>query len=259
MTREKHDEPCPICGAKLDLLQNTERLACAYCGMSGQGKVFCSEGHSICDRCRSRDAWKMIEETAFTTEIKDPLAIAELMMGHPNLPMLGCEHVPIAAGAFMAALKNSPYGKGRITNTAIREAFDRAAKQTADDSCGRSGMCGIAPAIGACFSLFLGAQRGSDTEQRITMEAVVKVSQAIAGLTGPSCCKAYVRAALASAVTVFAERFGIILPSKDGGILCRHGVKHPHGCREEKCPYFQQPTRDIFAEAGFVPGIACTI
>ncbi len=39
--------------------------------------------------------------------------------------MLGCEHAFIAAGALMAALKNSPYGKGKITDADIREVFDQ--------------------------------------------------------------------------------------------------------------------------------------
>jgi len=46
------------------------------------------------------------------------------------------------------------------------------------------------------------------------MNAVIRVSQSIARLTGPSCCKAYVRAALDEAVTIFAERFGIVLPRR---------------------------------------------
>ena len=43
------------------------------------------------------------------------------------------------------------------------------------------------------------------------MEAVTRVSRAIADLTGPSCCKAYVRASLPVAVDIFAEKFGIDL------------------------------------------------
>jgi hypothetical protein len=109
---------------------------------------------------------KAIGDIAFATEQKDAVAIAELMMSHPNLPMLGCEHAYIAAGALMAALKNSPYGKGKITNDTIREAFERTAKQAVGGYCGLTGVCGIAPAVGACFSLFLGARCGSDRSRR---------------------------------------------------------------------------------------------
>ena len=158
----------------------------------------------------------------------------------------------------MAALRNPPYGKGKLSNGDVREAFERTAKQAVAGYCGLTGVCGIAPAIGACFSIFLGAHCGTDREQKIAMEAVVKVSQAIADLTGPSCCKAYVRTALTEAVALFGERFGIILRDTERTIICRHAEKHPHGCREVKCPYYQKPSKDIFAESAFVPGTVCT-
>jgi hypothetical protein len=199
----------------------------------------------------------MIEEVALTSSLKDPVEIAELMMSHPGLPMLGCEHAFVAAGALTAALRNSPYGAGKITTTEIREVFHRAAKQAVSGYCGLTGLCGIAPALGACFSSFLGSRCGSDTEQKITMEAVIRVMQAIAELTGPSCCKAYARHALRGAVTFMGERFGILLPVSDRPIVCAHATEHPHGCREEKCPYYRKPAKDVFADSIHLPVAAC--
>ncbi|MDR3645532.1 MAG: DUF5714 domain-containing protein [Clostridia bacterium] len=200
----------------------------------------------------------MIERIAFTSREQDPIALAELMISHPSLPMLGCEHAFIAAGALLSALRNSPYGKGTITDADIREAFDRTARQASGGYCGLTGVCGIAPAVGACFSIFLGARCGSDSEQKIVMDAVIKVMHAISALTGPSCCKAYLRASLSEAVTLFSERFGIQLQVKSGVVICRHNEKHTHGCREDKCPYYQKPIKDIFTGTGFVPGTVCT-
>jgi hypothetical protein len=199
----------------------------------------------------------MVEEITLTTRVKDPAEIAEIMMSHPELPMLGCEHAFIAAGALMAALRNSPYGAGKITSADIHEVFHKTKAQAISGYCGLTGVCGIAPALGACISSFLGSRCGADSEQRITMEAVIKVMQAIADLTGPSCCKAYVRNALRAAVTVLGERFGIFLPVREKSILCSHTAKHPHGCREEKCPFYQKPGRDIFADSIRLPIAAC--
>jgi len=191
-----------------------------------------------------------------TDRSPDPLEIAERMMSHPSLPMLSCDHAFIAAGALLAALRNSPYG--RITEQEVREVFDRTAKQAHGGYCGLTGVCGIAPAVGAVLSVFLGARCGSDREQRIVMEAVTRVSRVITDLTGPSCCKAYVRAALAVAVPFFAEQFGMVLPLSTSPVVCGHAERHPHGCREAKCPYYRQPAKDIFAEAKFVQGtVAC--
>lgn len=257
MTAPKKTEHCMVCGSRLEYLTTAVDLVCTYCGSGYQGHVRCPKGHIVCDRCHGKEARKMIEDLALSTRSADPLEIAELMMDHPGLPMLSCDHAFIAAGALLAALRNSPYG--RISDKEIREAFDRTAKQAHSGHCGLTGVCGIVPAVGACFSVFLGAHCGTDREQRIVMEAVTKVTQAIADLTGPSCCKAYVRAAVAAAVAMFSEKFGISLPLKNAPVVCLHPAKHPHGCREEKCPYFRKPSRDIFADAGFTPGITACV
>lgn len=257
MNEKKNTENCMVCGAVLDYLHHAESLACAYCGKIVQGSITCTEGHFICEDCHAGDLKGIIMGLALTTTSEDPTAIAELMMGRPDLPMLGCEHAYIAAGALMAALKNSPYGKGKITDADIREVFDRTAKQAVGGYCGLTGVCGIAPAIGACFSLFLGARCGSNAEQKITMDAMIRVSQAIAELTGPSCCKAYVRAALSTAVTIFAERFGIVLPMAKTPIVCTDSVRHPHGCREEQCPYYRKPAPDMLVDPIHMPVAAC--
>jgi hypothetical protein len=85
----------------------------------------------------------------------------------------------------MAALKNE--GSKGITNEEIKEVFQRTEKQAHGGYCGLSGVCGIAPAIGACFAVLMGSKCGKNEEQRITMEAVTRVTRAITDLTGPSC------------------------------------------------------------------------
>jgi len=255
---EKKTENCMVCSGKLDYLNEAVSMLCTYCGKEQQGHVKCPQGHFVCDACHGKDARKFIEELTLSSKSLDPLAIAEIMMAHPVLPMLSCDHAYIAAGALLAALRNSPYGS-KIGEAEIGEAFARTAKQAHGGYCGLTGVCGVAPAIGACFSIFLGARCGSDREQKIVMEAVTRVSRAITDLTGPSCCKAYVRASLGVAVDIFAEKFGVVLPVKDAVITCKHSAQHPHGCREERCPYFKKPTGDIFAGKTFVPGTAACV
>jgi hypothetical protein len=257
MSDHRHTEKCMVCGSALEYLQQAEGRTCIYCNKTELGHVVCIAGHFVCNACHGVESWRMIEQIACTTQELDPFAVAELMIGHADLPMLGCEHAFIAAGALMAALRNSPYGKGKITNSAVREVFERTSKQAAGGYCGLTGVCGIAPALGACFSVFLGARCGSDSEQKIVMDSVIRVMQALSALTGPSCCKAYVRAGLREAVDLFGDRFGILLPVKDSAIVCKHSEKNSHGCREEKCPYFQKPVKDLFAGNGFVPGTVC--
>jgi len=184
---------------------------------------------------------RIIEDIVFYTNSKDPVEISELMMGYPGLPMLGCQHAYIAAGALLAAIKNE--GSRKITNEDIREVFKRTEKQAVGGYCGLTGICGIMPAIGACFSFLMGSRCGKDIEQRITMDAVTEISGAIAYLTGPSCCKAYVRASLFISTILLKEKLGIDFPVKEASVICTHMNKHPHGCRESKCPYFGKSER----------------
>jgi hypothetical protein len=257
MPVHKQTERCLICGSALEYLQLPEARICIYCGKGVRGHVICTTGHFVCDVCHGMDARRMIEQIVLTSQENDPLAIAELMISHPSLPMLGCEHAFIAGGALMVAIKNSPYGKEKITSAVVQEVFERTAKQAVVGYCGLTGVCGIAPALGACISVFLGSRYDSDSEQKIVIDAVIRVLQSLSTLTGPSCCKAYVRAGLREAVSYMGDRFGILLPVREGQIVCRHSEKHPYGCREEKCPYFQKPAKDLFSVTGFVPGTVC--
>jgi hypothetical protein len=244
-----------VCGSKLDYLKKAELLACTFCGKKESSHIKCPQGHFLCDACHGKNAMQAIEEITFTTKSTDPAAVAELMMSHPSVPMLGCEHAYITAGALMAALRNA-WG-GKVTDEAIREVFARTAKQAHGGYCGLTGVCGIVPAVGACFSVFLGSHCGTDREQKITMEAATEVARVIADLTGPSCCKAYVRGAIAAAADLFGSRFGMPLPVKNPSPVCASMDRHPHGCRTSKCPYFKEPSKDIFTGKGFVPGTVC--
>ncbi|MDA8085743.1 MAG: DUF5714 domain-containing protein, partial [Nitrospiraceae bacterium] len=167
---------------------------------------------------------------------KDPFKTAEAMFSQPGLPMLGCEHAVIAAGAFMSAVKND--GRVRVSNGDMGEAFQRLSRQAAGGYCGLTGVCGILPALGACVSILYEARCGKDIEQRLTMEAVTRISAEIVKLTGPSCCKAYVLAGLGVAVDFLRDAAGVALPVQNRTIKCLWSARHPHGCRLDKCPYF---------------------
>ncbi len=252
-TKKEH---CMVCGTPLEYLTTTKETACTVCGGRVLTHIRCPEGHVLCDACHGREARKTIEDMAAAETCPDPMEIAERMLDHPAVPMLSCDHAFIAAGALITSLRNSPYGAS-LPAQALREVFDRTEQQARGGFCGLTGVCGITPAIGAVLSVYLGARCGSDREQRIVMDAVTRVSRAIADLTGPSCCKAYVRAAVRTGADVFAEAFGIALPVKNETPACGHAERHPHGCREERCPYYRRPSKDIFAEGIWLPGTLC--
>ncbi len=239
-----------LCAARLKYHDKSQELKCVYCGNIEHGHISCPRGHYICDACHNKDAMVFIEETILGAESqKNPFEIAELAMSFPELPMLGCQHAYIAGGALMAAIKNE--GSRGITNKDIEEVFRRTEKQAHGGYCGLTGVCGIAPAIGAVVSVLTGSICGKDEEQRTTMEAVTRVSREITDLTGPSCCKAYVRASLEVAVDFLRESLEIELPGSQEK-SCNHSLKHPHGCRESRCPYYSEVglTERKVSEAG---------
>jgi len=158
-------------------------------------------------------------------------------MGYKDrVPMLGCENAWIAAGALIAAIKNE--GTVKITNDQIIEVLNRTKKQAIGGFCGLTGVCGIAPAIGACFSVILGAACPKDLETATTMRVVAKIVDVIANETGPCCCKNFVRNALAEAMRLVKEYLKISFVLPEMQITCTDTERHPHGCRKEKCSYF---------------------
>jgi len=243
---KQNTEHCMVCGSDLEYLAKALEMTCSYCGKVEHGHIHCPNNHYTCDLCHNRDTMAIIEDIARTTRSHDPFEIADLMMRYPGLPMLGCQHAYIAGGAFMAAVKSE--GSRGVTNADLDEVFMRTAKQAHGGYCGLSGVCGIAPAIGACFAILTGSKCGTTDAQRTTMEAVTRVSRAITDLTGPSCCKAYVWSALEVAVDFLKESLGVRLPahSRSG---CSYTHKHPHGCREKKCPYYSGRLGNLLGKA----------
>ena len=237
---ETNTENCQICGQPLDYLSAGKEMTCHQCGKTEIGNICCPKGHYVCDDCHGKGLFEFILKDSQTTQEHNPFAIAERLMGHETVPMLGCENAWIAAGAFLAALKNE--GTLTITNDQISEALQRTKRQAIGGYCGLTGVCGIAPAIGACFSVILGAACPKDQETAKTMTVVGNIVQVIARLTGPCCCKAFVRAALTEAVASAHKFFNVSLVAPDQ-IVCTYSARHPHECRGDKCPYYKQTMR----------------
>lgn len=165
----------------------------------------------------------------------NPLLIAEEVIKEAPLPMLGCEHAWIAAGALLAAIKN--HGVIGVKDNQIVEALNRTRKQAIGAYCGLTGVCGIAPAIGASFSVILGAACPKDKETATTMHVVSRIIEVIADQTGPCCCKNFVYTALTESCMLTKQYLKIDLPYT-GEIICQDSDRHPHGCRRTKCRYY---------------------
>ncbi|MCR3955261.1 MAG: DUF5714 domain-containing protein [Gudongella sp.] len=234
-----YSENCKVCGNELDYHNKGEKLICHNCGITEYANISCSNGHYICDKCHGADAFNMVLEHVVSSESKDPLHIAEeLMSMKDEVPMLGCENAWVAAGSLMAALRNE--GSVGINNNQVEEVLNRTRSQAIGGYCGLTGVCGIAPGIGACFSVILGAACPKDKETSVTMKVVGRIVNVIADQTGPCCCKNFVRNSLEESIQLVREYLDVDLPENEIRIPCDHVNRHPHGCRKEKCSYWDK-------------------
>ncbi|WP_242833761.1 DUF5714 domain-containing protein [Desulfosporosinus sp. OT] len=169
----------------------------------------------------------------------NPLEIAEILMGYKDkVPMLGCENAWVAAGALISAIRNE--GSYTVTDDQVVEVLNRTKRQAIGGYCGLTGVCGIAPAIGACFSVVLNAACPKDQETAQTMRVVAKIVSVIASETGPCCCKNFVRQSLQEATYLVKEILNVALENNQQQLSCTDIERHPHGCRKEKCAYFKE-------------------
>lgn len=233
---DKKKENCMVCGGPLEYLDNAVSAICNYCGKEETGYVRCPKGHYVCDECHGKGAFDMIKDIALSTDEKDPLAIAELLMAHPEIPFLGCEHALIATTSLLAALRNE--GSMDISNKQINEAMTRTQKQSMVPYCALTGVCGVPIGIGAAFSVITGAACPKDRESAITMHTVARTINTIANDVGPMCCKSFVRTALGVGYNAAKEYFDVHLPIHRERISCFHSNKNHPNCRKEKCLYF---------------------
>lgn len=176
--KTNEEENCMVCRASLEYLETEVSVVCNYCGKKETGYVRCPKGHYVCDECHSKGAFDLVKDIALTTEEKDLLAIAELLMAHPRIPFLGCEHGLIATASLLASLKNE--GTLGILNEQIIEAMKRTQKQSMPPYCALTGVCGVPIGIGAAFSVILGAACPKDRESAITMQIVARTIDTIA-------------------------------------------------------------------------------
>lgn len=229
-----YTEQCSVCGQELTYLEEGRSFTCFLCGRSEVGHVYCPGGHYLCEGCHGAGIRELLPQLLHASQATSPRELAEELLALPELPMLGCEHALIAAGSLMTALKNR--GNLGVTEQHVTEALQRTERQAISAYCGLSGVCGVVPALGACYSVLVGAQCGKGAETRATMELVSRLASVTAEEAEPGCCKAFVRSCLAETETFLQERLAIPTPQANL-VVCRDADRHPHGCRGPACDY----------------------
>ena len=226
-------EACSVCGSSLEYLDRAVGAVCTLCGTAESGHVRCPEGHYLCEACHGRGVEALIRGTLLESKETVPTRLAEELLELPQLPMLGCEHALIAGGALMASLRNRGLG---VSQAHVDEVLVRSKRQAVGAYCGLTGVCGVVPALGACYSVLVGGQCGKGPETRGAMELVSRLAAVTAAEADPGCCKAFVRTALIATELYLEEKLGIAA-TEPVAAVCAPSDRHPHGCRGPLCSY----------------------
>lgn len=220
---------CRVCDQ--DLLEQSGRCRCAYCGSEETSDWQCPAGHYTCEACRTASPEDLIQRTALHTASKDPLALAELLMRHPAFHAYGEEHHSLAAPVVLAVLRNR--GIAGVTDQEIRTALERL-KGIPISVCGTRGDCGAAASAGTVVSILKGACQMSDGERSAALRATAQTLLRIADHGGPRCCKQSVFDTIRTTWDLIRNDFGLEeLPPHACAFAGR--LKD---CKTARCPYF---------------------
>lgn len=249
----RRTESCRVCGAELQYLEEARPAVCDSCGRPDNAHVVCFAGHYVCDGCHGADFLVDMRHRLNEMGAVSPHEIAEQLMALPHLPMLGCEHAHIAAGSLMRALENA--GVEGVTSTHRTEVSERTARQAVGAYCGLTGVCGVVPALGACYSVLVGGVCGKGPETRAAMRLVSRLAAVTAAHADPGCCKAYVRACLRETAAFLEEHLGIVTPPPPDTV-CIDAARHPHGCRGPECDWHPERPATLYASHREAPELA---
>jgi len=228
---------CGVCGRPLVYATGTKLLSCNLCGKEENTLIYCPAGHYICDECHSKSAIEVLRQVLESTKLTDPMAILEIVMAHPSVPMHGPEHHAMVPGVIIAAVRNAGYP---IPEGAIEKALDRASK-VPGGWCGFYGDCGAAVGVGIAVSVLTNATPLTGKQRSLALRAT---SQALARLLDdqPRCCKRASRIAVGAAVDFLKDYLNIILPVSEKP-HCSYTPRNKQ-CAKEKCPFYNSGKND---------------
>ncbi|MFH1651295.1 MAG: DUF5714 domain-containing protein [Chloroflexota bacterium] len=229
-------ENCGVCGAALVYGQEEVPVRCHICGKSAEARIYCPQGHYICDDCHRQDALTALRKIISETASRAPLEIAELIMAHPAVPMHGPEHHVIVPAAIITAAGNSGYP---VPENALEQVLQRGA-QVPGGWCGYFGDCGAGVGTGIAVSALTRATPLTGESRSAAMAAT---AQAIAAICDdqPRCCKRSVRKTLETAVPFLNEKLGTQMEKADT-IVCRYPARNKE-CARTACPYYPHSPR----------------
>ena len=224
---------CPECGGLMtvDVLQQRE---CVRCGKKSFDKEVCENGHYVCDECRRRAASKAIYDICISSDSKNPIDLALLVMKDRSIRMHDLKHHTLVASCLLTAYKNS--GGDIDLDAALRDADKRGA-WFPGGICGLAGTCGAAASTGIFYSIITKTTPHSQESWSDTNMMVADTLTKIASINGPRCCKRNTFISILNAADYTEKKLGISMdvPEK---IKCCFSNRNDE-CIKEKCPFYE--------------------
>jgi hypothetical protein len=224
---------CLVCGADIIYGDMMEDLECYYCHETHRSKAKCQNNHYICDSCHSAPANELIARYCISSNSKDPLESALVLMENPAVKMHGPEHHFLVPAVLLMSYYNAK-GDQVTKEMKIKEACTRAAN-ILGGFCGFYGDCGAAVGTGIFVSLITGATPVSKEEWKLSNLMTAKALLVIANHGGPRCCKRNTFLALAEAAKFTRDNFGVELKISTK-LKCTFSNLN-HQCRKDECPF----------------------
>ncbi len=233
-TDQYHLIGCIVCGKDLVYADQAISRLCSICGKVFTTRVYCEEGHFVCDACHSASQ-NDVKWFLRHTEEKDPIKILFHIFEMDKVHMHGPEHHSIVPGVLLVAYQNN--GGEIDLDDALELAFERGS-QVPGGFCGYWGVCGSAVGAGIYASIVLDGSPLKKETWSIPQTVTAKCLEAIAVVGGPRCCKRVSRLAIEVAVEWTKEVLGITMPISYP--KCRY-FKRNRECLHHDCPFFGSP------------------
>jgi hypothetical protein len=117
-----HQDNCGVCGRPLVYGTEDASRPCVFCGQEYSTRIYCPEGHYICNACHQREALDVLRGVLSSSNSTNPFEILETVMSHPSVPMHGPEHHAMVPAIIVAAVKNAGYP---VPEGAVEKALAR--------------------------------------------------------------------------------------------------------------------------------------
>lgn len=223
---------CLVCGKPLEYYDTEREMTCSICGERFPSAAGCVDGHYICDRCHARRGVETIISYCRESGSKNPVAMAQEMMGNPYIYMHGNEHHILVGAALIAAYRNA--GGDVDLEAALQEMEARGGKYPGG-SCGFWGCCGAAVSAGMFLSIVTGTTPLSGRTWGLANRLTGQALEAIGAMGGPRCCKRNTFTAIRVAADFVRENLGVEMevPEK---IQCGFSAENRE-CLRRRCPY----------------------